>query len=132
MDSLVSSLSFSESKDGAQLSCVEAITKKTQIESLLPQKELDRTEDTKEQNDSNSSGLDGQELIPIAQQLPPNQIPSHRTIFINELKLSHFKQFLVKNGIQAEFSERVLYNNDNVEVKRSEGPKHLEGTLSQD
>ena len=131
-DSLVSSLSFASSKDGAQLSWVEAEIEMTQIESLLPQKESEDTKD-RQQSDDYSSYLGGRELLPTLRQLPANQIPSHPTIFVNELKLSDFKQVLMKNGINAEFSGGVLYCNNQVEVRRSEaGRIHLEGTLSDD
>lgn len=47
-----------------------------------------------------------------------SQIPGHATIFVNELKLSDFKQVLLRNGVQAEFSGGVLYCNGIVAVRR--------------
>ncbi|CAG2100502.1 unnamed protein product [Medioppia subpectinata] len=135
-DSLVSSLSFAHCKDGVELSWVEAEIELTHIESLLPQKESEKTDDSTKDGqkaDDNSAEMGGRELLPTLRQLPSNQIPSHPTIFVNDLKLSDFKQILMKSGIQAEFSGGVLYCNNQVEVRRSEfGRIHLEGTLSDD
>jgi cleavage and polyadenylation specificity factor subunit 2 len=38
----------------------------------------------------------------------PN-IPLHATVFVNELKLSDFKQVLAKHGVPSEFSGGVLW-----------------------
>ena len=60
-------------------------------------------------------------------------IDSRLTLFINELKLSDFKQVLIRNGIQAEFYGGVLHCNNLVAVRRNEaGRIHLEGTLCDD
>ena len=134
-DSLVSSLSFAQSKDGAQLSWVEGEIEIAQEESLLPQSEYKQNEDSKDGifDDSSKKSSGGRELLPTLRPLPSNQIPSHPTIFVNELKLSDFKQVLMKNGIQAEFSGGVLHCNNQVAVRRTEaGRIHLEGTLSDD
>lgn len=37
------------------------------------------------------------------------EIPPHNSVFINELKISDFKQVLTKNNIQAEFSNGALW-----------------------
>ena len=47
------------------------------------------------------------------------QIPGHETSFINELKLSDFKQVLVRHGIASEFIGGVLWCcNGNVALRR--------------
>ncbi|PSN48231.1 putative cleavage and polyadenylation specificity factor subunit 2, partial [Blattella germanica] len=58
----------------------------------------------------------------------------HQTCFINELKLSDFKQVLNKNNISSEFSGGVLWCcNGTVAVRRHEaGRVILEGCLSED
>jgi len=63
-----------------------------------------------------------------------NQVVPHNPLFINDLKLSDFKQVLVKSGISAEFSGGVLYcNNCSVAVKRNEtGRLSVEGALTED
>lgn len=148
-DALVSSLKFSQSKDGAQLAWVEAEILMTNPESLLPQIEDVEQQQQQQQstettaNEDNSKmrlsidSLDGQrsgrELMPTLQQLPLSKLSPHQTIFVNELKLSDFKQVLKRHGIQAEFSGGVLLCNGLVEVKRTEsGRIHLEGTLCDD
>lgn len=128
-DSLVSSLKFSHSRDGAELAWVDA--------------EIDMEEATKPMTISQPTSGDGKsdtpapddniEMMPILKTLPQNLVPGHVTIFVNELKLSHFKQILVRNKIQAEFSGGVLYCNNKVAVKRNEaGRITLEGTICDD
>lgn len=157
-DALVSSLKFSNYKDGAQLAWVEGIIDMNIAESILPQDEessstVNRSNE-QNNNEINNNDIDKQpmeqmdpndddndndinnnnnnrQIIPILKQLPALSIPNHQTIFVNELKLSDFKQVLMKNGIKAEFSGGVLLCNGQVEVKRTESGKiHLEGTVS--
>lgn len=46
------------------------------------------------------------------------QVPSHSAVFINEPRLSEFKQLVVSKGIQAEMSGGVLICNNVVAVRR--------------
>lgn len=46
------------------------------------------------------------------------QVPGHQSVFINEPRLSDFKQVLLKEGIQAEFVGGVLVCNNMVAVRR--------------
>lgn len=108
-DSLVSSLEFSTAEDGVELAWVDA---KTQ----MPE----------------DDGINS-ERLPHLDAIEPEQVPLHNATFINDLKLSDFKQVLLNNGIQAEFSAGILYCNDKVTVRRREtGKIHLEGTLCDD
>lgn len=52
-------------------------------------------------------------------------------VFINELKLSDFKQVLLRAGIHAEFSGGILYcNAGSIAVRRNEaGRINLEGCV---
>lgn len=50
--------------------------------------------------------------------LPFPQIPGHQSVFINEPRLSDFKQVLLREGIQAEFVGGVLVCNNMVAVRR--------------
>jgi len=140
-DSLVSSLTFSQSKDGAELSWIEAEIEMPEEESLLPQKEsnsksiganeVKKNDNTKEESTGFGSG--GRELLPTLRPISADVIDSRLTLFINELKLSDFKQVLIRNGIQAEFYGGVLHCNNLVAVRRNEaGRIHLEGTLCDD
>uniref|UniRef100_A0A6G1SDR1 Cleavage and polyadenylation specificity factor subunit 2 n=1 Tax=Aceria tosichella TaxID=561515 RepID=A0A6G1SDR1_9ACAR len=73
------------------------------------------------------------EKLPHLEALEPEHVPLHNSLFINELQLSKFKKDLIDNGIQAEFSDGVLYCNNKVSVRRREsGRIHLEGTLCDD
>ncbi len=59
------------------------------------------------------------------------QIPGHQSVFINEPRLSDFKQVLLREGIQAEFVGGVLVCNNMVAVRRvSVLPAGLESLLS--
>lgn len=108
-DSLVSSLEFYTTDDGVELAWVDALTQ-------VPE-----------------GGDTDEEVLPHLDVAEPEKVPLHNAIFVNELKLSDFKQVLLNNGIQAEFSGGVLYCNDKVTVRRKEtGKIHLEGTLSDD
>ncbi|KAI2652297.1 Cleavage and polyadenylation specificity factor subunit 2 [Labeo rohita] len=57
-----------------------------------------------------------------------SDVPGHQSVFINEPRLSDFKQVLLREGIQAEFVGGVLVCNNLVAVRRTEaGRICLEG-----
>lgn len=73
------------------------------------------------------------DVIPTLEPLPPQEITGHQSVFINEPRLSDFKQVLLKEGIQAEFVGGVLVCNNLVAVRRTEaGRIGLEGCLCDD
>lgn len=73
------------------------------------------------------------DVIPTLEPLPPHEMPGHQSVFINEPRLSDFKQVLLKEGIQAEFVGGVLVCNTMVAVRRTEaGRIGLEGCLCDD
>lgn len=73
------------------------------------------------------------DVIPTLEPLPPHEITGHQSVFINEPRLSDFKQVLLKEGIQAEFVGGVLVCNNLVAVRRTEaGRIGLEGCLCDD
>lgn len=152
-DSLVSSLHFTTSKDGAQLAWVDGKIEMPEEESLMGMDNKTAPLETvkvKEEGKDSSGKKDigggdtettteegqkgGRELLPTLTNLPPDSIPPHVTIFINEVKLSDFKQVLLRAGIQAEFSGGILYcSNQMIAIKRSEaGRIQFEGTLCED
>merc|ERR1712062_957368 len=51
------------------------------------------------------------DLVPILMPLQQTQVPGHTAVFINEPKLTDFKQVLIREGILAEFSAGVLICN---------------------
>lgn len=151
-DSLVTSLTFSRAKDGAELAWIDAEIEMKEEESLLPQTEEEAaaaaaalslkkasqdsqrsSSDVNNQNDYQDSNGEsgGRELLPSLKSLPPSETPSHLTLFVNELKLSDFKQVLTRNNLPAEFSGGILFVGNHVAVRRTEaGRIHIEGCLS--
>ncbi|XP_058801981.1 probable cleavage and polyadenylation specificity factor subunit 2 [Phymastichus coffea] len=122
-DALVSGLKFSRGKGDTEVAWVDAlITARDQVCRDVVMD--DETEDM----------IDKTEKILTLEPLPLNEIPSHQTAFINELKLSDFKQILTKANISSEFSGGVLWCcNNTIAVRRHEAGKIiLEGCLSED
>ncbi|GAB6020668.1 cleavage and polyadenylation specificity factor subunit 2 [Chamberlinius hualienensis] len=127
-DSLVSSLHFSHGR-GADLAWVDGVVAM-------------QTDDGQINNDRNgdiSRGttdrrMNSGEAIPTLEPIPSHQVKGHTMVFINELKLSDFKQVLLKAGIHAEFSGGILYCNAGlIAVRRNEaGRISLEGCLCDD
>ncbi|KAM4713509.1 cleavage and polyadenylation specificity factor subunit 2 [Anableps anableps] len=73
------------------------------------------------------------DVIPTLEPLPLTEISGHQSVFINEPRLSDFKQVLLREGIQAEFVGGVLVCNNVVAVRRTEpGRIGLEGCLCDD
>lgn len=55
-----------------------------------------------------ATASDGTKVLTL-EPLDDNEIPPHNSVFINELKISDFKQVLTKHNIQAEFSNGALW-----------------------
>ncbi|XP_037088063.1 cleavage and polyadenylation specificity factor subunit 2-like [Pollicipes pollicipes] len=125
-DSLVSSLTFSKGRDAEVAWLDGVVTMATdQRRSDVTAPAADVAMETEE---------DADEPIPTLELLPADQAPSHPTVFINELRLSDFKQALVRLGIASEFSGGVLWCcNGTVALRRQEqGHITIEGCLSDD
>jgi len=77
-----------------------------------------------------SPNLDlGLSLHPVPKELNK----THKTVFVNEPKLSDLKQILLQNAIQAEFHGGVLVCNDIIALRKNEaGRIILEGVVSDD
>lgn len=54
----------------------------------------------------------------VLSPLPLSKVPGHQSVFMNEPRLSDFKQVLLREGIQAEFVGGVLVCNNQVAVRR--------------
>ncbi|XP_014237486.1 probable cleavage and polyadenylation specificity factor subunit 2 [Trichogramma pretiosum] len=122
-DALVSSLKFSRGKSDTELAWVDAaITARTKVR-------RDVVPDTE-----NEDPVDESENILTLEPLPLSEIPGHETAFINELKLSDFKQILSKSNMNSEFSGGVLWCcNNTIAVRRHEAGKIImEGCLSEE
>ncbi|XP_063500038.1 cleavage and polyadenylation specificity factor subunit 2 isoform X2 [Symphalangus syndactylus] len=156
-DSLVSSLQFCKAKD-AELAWIDGVldmrVSKVDTGVILEEGELkDDGEDSEMQveapsdssviaqqkamkslfgDDEKETGEES-EIIPTLEPLPPHEVPGHQSVFMNEPRLSDFKQVLLREGIQAEFVGGVLVCNNQVAVRRTEtGRIGLEGCLCQD
>lgn len=122
-DALVSGLNFSKGKGDSEVAWIDAmITARDQIC-------RDAVADTESENVINES-----DKILTLEPLPLNEVPGHQTTFVNELKLSDFKQVLNKSNIPSEFSGGVLWCcNNTIAVRRHEAGKViLEGCISED
>ncbi|XP_030069856.1 cleavage and polyadenylation specificity factor subunit 2 [Microcaecilia unicolor] len=155
-DSLVSSLQFCKAKD-AELAWIDGIldmrVSKVDTGVILEEGELrEDGEDSEMQVDApddDPSAIAQQkaikslfgddereiseesEVIPTLEPLPQLEVPGHQSVFMNEPRLSDFKQVLLREGIQAEFVGGVLVCNNVVAVRRTEtGRIGLEGCLS--
>ena len=84
-------------------------------------------------NDEASVVKAEREVSQLVPTLAPimDEAPSHKTVFVNELKLSDFKLILAKHGIVSEFSGGVLWcANGTVALKRQDtGRLTVEGCL---
>ncbi|XP_013796145.1 cleavage and polyadenylation specificity factor subunit 2 isoform X4 [Apteryx mantelli] len=156
-DSLVSSLQFCKAKD-AELAWIDGVldmrVSKVDTGVILEEGELREDEDLEIQVDMPSSDssviaqqkamkslfgdddkemCEESEIIPTLEPLPPHEVLGHQSVFMNEPRLSDFKQVLLREGIQAEFVGGVLVCNNLVAVRRTEtGRIGLEGCLCQD
>ncbi|KER26072.1 hypothetical protein T265_06603 [Opisthorchis viverrini] len=137
-DSLVSSLRFTKIRD-YELAWVEANIDLTDNAPADP----DHSESASDNlNLPNASGDDNPpsplktrsslaaDRLPVL-GLPTGPVGAHKTVFVNEPKLSDLKQLLLANGLVAEFVSGVLVVDNCVAIKRSEAGKLLlEGLLS--
>ncbi|XP_054256059.1 cleavage and polyadenylation specificity factor subunit 2 isoform X2 [Indicator indicator] len=156
-DSLVSSLQFCKAKD-AELAWIDGVldmrVSKVDTGVILEEGELREDEDLEMQVDVPSSDssvvaqqkamkslfgdddkemCEESEIIPTLEPLPPHEVLGHQSVFMNEPRLSDFKQVLLREGIQAEFVGGVLVCNNLVAVRRTEtGRIGLEGCLCPD
>lgn len=77
---------------------------------------------------------DEDKKILTLEPLDADDIPLHDSVLINELKLSDFKQVLMKNNISSEFSGGILWcNNGSLALRRVDpGRVTIEGNLSEE
>ncbi|CAO4380268.1 unnamed protein product [Caenorhabditis nigoni] len=69
----------------------------------------------------------------ILTPLPKKQIPVHQAIFVNDPKLSEFKNLLVDKGYKAEFfSGTLLINGGKCSIRRGETGFQMEGAFTKD
>ncbi|CAH8455443.1 unnamed protein product [Schistosoma margrebowiei] len=140
-DSLVSSLKFTKIRD-YELAWVEATVS---LDDKSDYHIKEKNNNNAENNCNNDSGdvemstgnnLELKSRTPLAaDQLPVLSLPTgpigqHKTVFVNEPKLSDLKQLLLSQGLMAEFVSGILVVDNCVAIKRSEAGKLLlEGLL---
>ncbi|KAK0084884.1 hypothetical protein PV326_006112, partial [Microctonus aethiopoides] len=118
-DSLLSGLNFVRARGGYEVAWVDAII--AEREQVCRDAVID------------SNNEDPEEKILTLEPLPLNEVPEHQAIFINELKLSDFKQILNKNNIPSELSDGALWCcNDTTVIRRQAGKIVIEGCLSEE
>jgi cleavage and polyadenylation specificity factor subunit 2 len=105
-DELVSSLKFHKLRD-YELAWVDAVVKAKEAQN--PENEFGTT------TTASSTNIDyGFSLHPVPRDLDDR----HKTVFVNEPKLSDLKQILLHNDIQAEFHGGVLVCNKLIALKK--------------
>ncbi|CAG5106697.1 Similar to Cpsf100: Probable cleavage and polyadenylation specificity factor subunit 2 (Drosophila melanogaster) [Cotesia congregata] len=126
-DALVSGLKFSKGRGDAEVAWVDAMI--TAREQVCPDATKAITDGAEDEDDPM------EEKILTLEPLNIKEVPGHNTHFINELKLSDFKQVLTKANIPSELSGGVLWCcNNTIAVRRNEagGKVIIEGCLSED
>jgi len=119
-DSLVSSLSFAQTRE-AELAWIDGRLVMQGANSDVKDEEMETDDEYR------------REIVPVLEHIPPEEVPGHQSVFVDEPRLSDFKQVLTKAGIQAEFAGGVLVCNNIVAVRRSEAGKiGLSGALCED
>ncbi|CAH8567284.1 unnamed protein product [Dicrocoelium dendriticum] len=138
-DSLVSSLKFTKIRD-YELAWVEATLSLEDDQFTKPTfasvDNYGQSEDAEMSEYADEAEAEKVRVPVVTDQLPVLNPPlgpigSHKTVFVNEPKLSDLKQLLLAQGLVAEFVSGVLVVDNCVAIKRSEAGKLLlEGLLS--
>ncbi|XP_026691028.2 cleavage and polyadenylation specificity factor subunit 2-like [Ciona intestinalis] len=151
-DSLVGTLRFSNARDSeicwidAKVDCSENVNDSSKVltdsqireakESAAKEEfamDHDGEDVIASQKSSNAINTQVANIIPSLEPLSIEDTPGHQTCFINELRLSDFKQVLTKEGYQAEFIGGVLVCNNMLAIRRNQqGHIDLEGTLTEE
>lgn len=126
-EGLVSSLQFQKAKD-SEVAWIDArvgLRNKT-----VPAQELDDAHDTIQMQVDPSEDTNILTLEPLKE----DEVPIHNSVLINELKLTDFKQFLMRHNISSEIVSGVLWcANGALALRRVDtGKVTIEGCLSED
>ncbi|XP_075145543.1 cleavage and polyadenylation specificity factor subunit 2 [Haematobia irritans] len=125
-EGLVAQLQFQKGKD-AEVAWVDArIGVRTQA--------IDATPSQGNEADNDVTEATQEEKTLTLESLETDEIPVHNSVLINELKLSDFKQILMRNNINSEFSGGVLWCcNGSLALRRIDtGKVTMEGCLSEE
>ncbi|XP_077285623.1 cleavage and polyadenylation specificity factor subunit 2 [Arctopsyche grandis] len=123
-DALVSGLVWQKGSGGAEIAWLCGRI-------AVPEAELKSVEQSDKDNEQENADM---EKILTLEPLSHHEIQPHQTVFINELKLSDFKQVLSKNNIVSEFVGGVLWCcNGSLAIRRHDtGNVSLEGCLTEE
>lgn len=91
--------------------------------------------DTRAQSDVENMEVEiSEDKTLTLETLETDEIPVHNAVLINELKLSDFKQVLMRNNISSEFSGGVLWcANGTLALRRMDtGKVTMEGCVSEE
>lgn len=121
-DSLVSSLRFAQALE-TELAWIDG-----QLILESRGERFDQSRDGEEPMEEDTP-QNQKDVVPALEQLPQDMIPGHATVFVDEPRLSDFKQVLNKAGIQAEFIGGSLVFNNRVNIRKVDGKITVEGAL---
>jgi len=121
-DSLVSSLRFAQALE-TELAWIDG-----QLILESRGERFDQSRDGEEPMEEDTP-QNQKDVVPALEQLSQDMIPGHATVFVDEPRLSDFKQVLNKAGIQAEFIGGSLVFNNRVNIRKVDGKITVEGAL---
>lgn len=160
-DALLAELQFKEVSEGNSLAWIDAkVTEKEAIDNILTRTSNLMIGDGNRENDASESGENGEPMETdgrenegveengtpkpketekmrgtlILEPLPKSRIPVHQAIFVNDPKMSDFKNLLVEKGYRAEFlNGTLIINGGKCSIRRTEtGLFQMEGTFTKD
>lgn len=124
-EALVSQLTFQKGRD-AEVAWIDGqISIRTkQFEITSNANNNNDEESTPMETDQIEVTIDDQRVLALDPIVNKVDIPPHQSVFINELKLSDFKQVLTRHNIPAEFSNGILWcAGEKVALKRVDSGK---------
>lgn len=126
-ETLVSQLEFQKAKE-ADVAWINAEDTRNNAEIVVRNKQIDTTDE----NDMKFDDPDDKHILTL-EPLNPDGIAPTMPLFINELKLSDFKQVQFKNSITSEFSGGILWCcNGTLTLRRIDtGKVTIKGCLSE-
>lgn len=120
-EALVTQLQFQKGKD-AEVAWIDAqvLVRNKKVGTVSNGEQQNEAMEVDDQNDDVIADVltDIPKVLTL-EPIPEHQIPAHNSVFINELKLSDFKQVLQKNNIPSEFSGGTLWcSNSTLAIRR--------------
>lgn len=123
-EALVTQLQFQKGKD-AEVAWIDAqvLVRNKKVGTVSNgDKQGEAMDVDQNDNDDITDVLSDLPKVLTLEPIPEDKIPAHNSVFINELKLSDFKQILQKNNIPSEFSGGTLWCSNSTLAIRRVGP----------